>query len=163
MERLVADFFRVPCSLQVVRLIPRIVVDTNILVAASYAPNSAARRILEACLMGCLQAVASRDVYREYDLIVAKAVRVSGYRERLALWRHQLEVVAPRSVGRVVPGDPDDDKFVAAALGGAARWIVTNDRHLLDLDPYGAVRIVPSGVFVSTETFRRTEVNLGAS
>lgn len=136
-------------------MIPRIVLDTNILVAASYAPDSAARKILEACLAGRLQAVASRPVYREYDLIVAKAVRVSGYRERLALWRERLEVVAPRSIGRVVPDDPEDDKFVAAALGGAARWIVTNDRHLLDLDPYGPVRIVPSGVFISCEVWPR--------
>lgn len=98
----------------------RIVVDTNILVAASYAPDSAARQIVEACLAGRLQAIASRAVYREYDLIVAKAVRVSGYRERLALWRERLEVVAPRTIGRVVPDDPDDDKFVAAALGGVA-------------------------------------------
>ena len=146
-------------SLQVVPLIPRIVVDTNILVAACYAPNSAARRILEACLAGRLQAVASRDVYREYDLMVDRAVRVPGYRERLALWRRQLEVVAPRSVGRVVPGDADDDIFIAAALGGAARWIVTNDRHLLELDPYGPLRVLPSGVFVSTAVFRQSEVH----
>ncbi len=134
-------------------MIPRIVLDTNILVAASYAPESAARQILEACLAGQFQAVASREVYREYDLIVAKAVRVSGYRERLALWRERLEIVAPRTIGRVVPDDPDDDKFVAAALGGAARWIVTNDRHLLDLDPYQTIRIVPSGAFVLSEAW----------
>jgi len=128
---------------------PRVILDTNILVAASYAPHSAARRILDACLAGQLQAIASRAVYREYDLIVAKAVRVSGYRDQLARWRENLEVVAPRSVGRVVPDDPDDDKFIAAALGGAARWIITNDRHLLDLDPYGPIRIVTSGEFAS--------------
>ena len=134
---------------------PRVVLDTNILVAASYAPDSAARQILEACLAGKLQAVASQAVYREYDLIVAKAVRVAGYRERLALWRKRLEIVAPRSIGRVVPDDPDDDKFIATALGGAARWIITNDRHLLDLDPYGPIRIVPSGAFVSSEAWPR--------
>ena len=130
--------------------IPRVLLDTNVLVAASYAPHSAARKIVDACLAGQLQAVASRAVYHEYDLIVDKAVRVSGYREQLAIWRTNLEVVAPRSVGRVVRDDPDDDKFVAAALGGRVRWLITNDHHLLELDPYGPVRIIPSATFVSS-------------
>jgi predicted nucleic acid-binding protein len=47
-----------------------------------------------------------------------------------------------------VPDDPDDDKFLAAALAGPADWLVTNDRHLLALDPHGTLRIVPSGRFV---------------
>ena len=59
-----------------------------------------------------------------------------------------LELVEPQETPRLVPDDPDDDKFPAAARAGSAGWIVTNDRHLLALDPYGAIRIVPSGRFV---------------
>ena len=47
-----------------------------------------------------------------------------------------------------VPDDPEDDKLIAAALGGNAGVIITNDHHLLDLDPYGQIRILRPADFV---------------
>ena len=127
---------------------PRVVLDTNVLVAAAYAPQSASRRIVESCLAGKLVPVASTAVCREYHLILARAVRVEGYLDRLAEWLEQLELAEPSETPRLVPDDPDDDKFLAAAVPGKAGWLVTNDRHLTSLDPYREVRIVPSGRFV---------------
>ena len=126
----------------------RVVLDTNVLVAAAYAPRSASRRIVDACLNGDLVPVASPAIKREYDLILARAVRVAEYQDRLDELLASLELVEPRETPRRVPDDPDDDKFPAAARAGSAGWIVTNDRHLLALDPYGTIRIVPSGRFV---------------
>ena len=126
----------------------RVVLDTNVLVAAAYAPRSASRRIVDACLDGDLVPMASPAIKREYDLILARAVRVAEYQDRLAELLASLELVEPRETPRQVPDDPDDDKFPAAARAGSAGWIVTNDRHLLALDPYGTIRIVPSGRFV---------------
>ena len=126
----------------------RVVLDTNVLVAAAYAPRSASRRIVDACVSGDLVAVASPAIVREYERILARAVRVDDYQDRLAALVDKLELVEPQETPRLVPDDPDDDKFPAAARAGSAGWIVTNDRHLLALDPYGPIRIVPSGRFV---------------
>ena len=126
----------------------RVVLDTNVLVAAAYAPHSASRRIVDACLDGQLVAVASPAIQREYAFILARAVRVEGYQDRLDRFREGLELVQPTESPRLVPDDPDDDKFLAAATAGGAGWIVTNDRHLLALDPHGPIRIVASGRFV---------------
>lgn len=132
----------------------RVVLDTNVLVAAAYAPRSASRRIVEACLAGKIKVVASPAIRREYETILARAVRVPGYDAELAALLDVLDLVDPTSVPRRVPEDPDDDKFLAAAESGRAAWIVTNDRHLLALDPSGTVRIVPPGVFVESCDFR---------
>jgi predicted nucleic acid-binding protein len=51
-------------------------------------------------------------------------------------------VVAPSTTPRVVDEDPDDDKFVAAAIAGKAEAIITNDQCLLDVDPYRGLRII---------------------
>jgi putative PIN family toxin of toxin-antitoxin system len=126
----------------------RVVLDTNVLVAAAYAPQSASRRIVEACLDGQLVAVASRAIKGEYELILARAVRVEGYQDRLDQFLEGLELVEPTESPRLVPDDPEDDKFLAAAAASDAGWIVTNDRHLLALDPHGPIRIVASGRFV---------------
>jgi len=126
----------------------RVLLDTNVLVAVAYAPQSASRRIVEACLRGDLVAVASEAIKREYDFILARAVRVDEYQDRLEELLEKLDLVEPSHTPRLVADDPEDDKFLAAAEAGNAGWIVTNDRHLLALDPHGPIRIVPPGRFV---------------
>jgi predicted nucleic acid-binding protein len=50
--------------------------------------------------------------------------------------------------------DPEDDKFLAAAVEAEARFVVTGDRDLLDLKSYRRVRIVRPARFL--RIIRRT-------
>jgi len=136
---------------------PRVVLDTNVLVAAAYAEGSASRRIVEAALSGRVEAVASRPVLGEYRFIVERAVRRPDYREQLAALLDSVEIVEPAPLPPTVPDDPDDDKLLAAAVGGLAGWLVTNDRHLLVLNTFQGVRIVTSGIFAQEVLGRLAE------
>jgi putative PIN family toxin of toxin-antitoxin system len=129
---------------------PRVVLDTNLLVGAAYHPASASRRMVDACLRGEVVALLSPALRQEYEHILGQAVRVPGYDAELRRFLEQATVVQPRQTPRVVPEDPDDDKLVAAALAGGAEVIVTSDRHLLCLNPYGSLRILRPGEFVRT-------------
>lgn len=126
----------------------RVVLDTNILVGAAYAEGSASRRIVEACLNGDLIAVLSPALRREYEQILRQAVRVRGFDDELRRLLDQAEIVEPQQTPRVVPDDPEDDKLVAVAVAAGASALITNDRHLLALDPHGPVRIVRPAEFV---------------
>jgi putative PIN family toxin of toxin-antitoxin system len=117
-----------------------VVLDTNVLVASAYAPGSASRRLVEACLRGDLVAVLSGALKRECEYIVERAVRRDEGPLRDLLERALL--VELGEVPRVVPDDPEDDKVLATALAGGAQAVVTNDRHLLGLDPFGPVRVL---------------------
>lgn len=44
-----------------------------------------------------------------------------------------------------VPHDPNDRPILQAALSCDADYLVTNDRHLLALDPYGGLSIISMG------------------
>jgi putative PIN family toxin of toxin-antitoxin system len=127
---------------------PRVVLDTNLLVASAYAAGSASRRIVDACLRGELTAVLSPDLRREYETILGRAVAGRRDAEPLRRLIAGAASVEPARTPRVVPGDADDDKLVAVALAAGADALVTNDRHLLALDPYGALRILRPGEFV---------------
>jgi putative PIN family toxin of toxin-antitoxin system len=127
----------------------RIVLDTNVLVAAAYAQASASRRIVQACLQGELVAVASPAVKCEYESILARAVRRPGYERQLADLLERMELVEPGDVPRVVPEDPEDDKFLAAAAAGRAGWIITNDQHLLAISTYRQIQILPPSTFAA--------------
>lgn len=126
----------------VTALVRRVVLDTNVLVGGAYAAHSASRRIIEACLRDELRAIISSSLRREYEFIVTRAVRGGRFTEELRALIDAARVVEPTETPRIVPDDPDDDKLLAAALAGDADAVVTNDRHLLTLDPYQHVRIV---------------------
>jgi putative PIN family toxin of toxin-antitoxin system len=119
----------------------RVVLDTNVLVAAAYNPGSASRRVIEACLSGELTPVLSPALRREYDFILARAAPGRPYLERLQALLESAEVVVPDQEPRVVPDDPDDDKLVAAALAAGAA-LITNDAHLLAVAGHGGLRVL---------------------
>ena len=87
----------------------RVVIDTNVLVAAAYADNSASRRIVDAALRKRLTVLISSDVEREYQLILDRAVRRLDYLDRLQQVVRDAERVAvtesPRMVAAIAPGE----------------------------------------------------------
>ena len=119
----------------------RVVLDTNVLVAAVYNPASASRRIVEACLDGELTPVLSPALRRGYEFILARAARGRPYLERVRRLVAGAEVVEPAQTPRVVADDPDDDKLVSAALAAGAT-LVTNDAHLLGIAGHEGLEVV---------------------
>jgi putative PIN family toxin of toxin-antitoxin system len=121
--------------------VTRVVLDTNVLVAAAYDPASASRRVVEACLTGELTAVVSPALRREYESVLARAARGQPYRERIHRLVDGAEIVEPAETPGVVADDPDDDKLVAAALAAGAA-LVTNDAHLLAIAGHEGLKVV---------------------
>ena len=44
--------------------------------------------------------------------------------------------------------DPDDDKFIACAISGRAKYIVSGDKHLLKESGYEGLKIVTPRQFL---------------
>lgn len=53
-----------------------------------------------------------------------------------------LAIPGRRRAHGAVPADPQDDKIIAAALEAKAIYVVTEDKHLLDLESYEGIRII---------------------
>ena len=112
---------------------PRVVLDTNVLIAAARAPRSASRKIVAACLDGRVEAVVSEGSRKEYDLIIDQALSGVAYVEQIRKFIDACLPVEPLSVPRVVQEDPEDDKLVALAIAAHADVLVTSDDHLASL------------------------------
>ena len=124
---------------------PRLVIDTNIFIAAVRAPNSSSRRLLDSVADGRATLLVSRSVFVEYQRILSKAVG-GGEREQLIRrWIAAAETIDASRGPRIVPDDPDDDKFVELALVGEADAIVSNDSHLLEIAHQSKIPILRPG------------------
>lgn len=121
-----------------------VLLDTNVFVAAYWARSSASARLIDACIRGDILAHYSADVKREV-LYVLRTIKVrSAYIERIrCFWETGIEV-QPVTVDVLIE-DPDDRKFLEAALGGGTDFLVTNDEHLLSIGYIGRTEILTSG------------------
>jgi putative PIN family toxin of toxin-antitoxin system len=61
--------------------------------------------------------------------------------------RYFAEFVDPDEEITAVDDDPDDDKFLEAAVAGNVDYIISGDRHLLDLDSFRGIDIVEPRAF----------------
>jgi putative PIN family toxin of toxin-antitoxin system len=127
----------------------RFVVDTNLLVSGVIAAGLP-RQLLDAAKAGRFELCTSETLLAELLDVLSRA----KFAARLAQakltpagivddLRRIAIVVAPTSVPRVVPTDPDDDHVLAAALAGSANLIASSDkRDLLPLGSYQGIDIV---------------------
>ncbi len=60
---------------------------------------------------------------------------------------HEGILVSGRVPARV-SRDPEDDKFLAAAIQGQARFVVSGDKDLLAVKTYRRIRVVRPAVFL---------------
>jgi len=132
----------------------RAVLDANVYISAIIQPSGTPGRLVERFL---------RDASFEVVLspaIVDEVLRAMAYpklRKLLRgadpqLWFEDLVVLADLVAGAQqlsgVCKDPDDDKYVAAALEGRAAFVVTGDRACLALKERAGVEIVTPRAFL---------------
>jgi putative PIN family toxin of toxin-antitoxin system len=133
----------------------RTVLDSSVLVAALVTPNpaSASRVILAAAAVGAVRLVVSVALEEEYRRAVEyrQVIRYSAKVNRQAFVSAVVAVadrVLPGEAKGLVARDPADDMVLAAAIGGRADWVVSLDRHLIDLAEVEGVRILRPGDFL---------------
>jgi len=61
--------------------------------------------------------------------------------------RYFAEFVDPQADITAVEADPDDDKFLEAAVAGGVDYLVSGDGHLLDLQSFRGIEIVEPRTF----------------
>jgi putative PIN family toxin of toxin-antitoxin system len=135
----------------------RAVLDASILVSAVSSPQGKPGQIVRSLVEDrSFALILSPELSAELE----RALFYPRIRERIRAtddeirqWVASLsviaEVVTPTVVVSVVDADPDDDKYVAAALEGRAHYLVSGDTHLLDLTSYQDVQIVTAREFLA--------------
>jgi len=133
----------------------KIFFDTNVYVAEALLGENAAE-ILDATQQALWRIHASSYLLDELE----RVLEWLGFSRRLATLSrqritHRASLIDPGASHHAVPGDVADTPILRAAIASSVDYVVTNDRHLLALDPYEGVRIV------SMTEYRQILVNEG--
>jgi putative PIN family toxin of toxin-antitoxin system len=138
----------------------RLVIDSNVWIAALISPTGTARQLVDAVLDNDIDVLMSEATF---DELVSRLDRpkFDRYREpeawnlflselvELALWQDD----AGTTTG--ISRDADDDKFLALAVMGQADAIVSGDGDLLELGTHDGIPIVTPGQLL--RRLRQTE------
>lgn len=130
----------------------KVVLDTNVLIDGIKDEHSAAWRIVSKIFAGQIVLCMSRQLRREYETILQREISDENYRQRIYTLFDIAEEVRVDNIQQIVREDPEDDKVIATALAASASTLISEDRHLLDLDPYGDLRVMRPAEFINRET-----------
>jgi len=129
----------------------RIVLDTNVLVAAFIA-HGQCNELLEHCVLHH-EVILSDSLLTEFREVLSRKFGFGkaeiGNATQLLLDR--CRVVVPVPLTEPVCRDPDDDHVLATAITGRCRCIVTGGKDLLCLEEVQQVRVVSPGAFWAYE------------
>lgn len=120
----------------------RIILDTNTFINGAIGDFSYPSRIIEKCLEGKIQPLKSHPIERENKLIMRRMQLDSEYLDWIQQYFDMCEMIQVTTTVNDIPDDPEDEKFLEAAIDGQADYIITEDYHLLTLDPYRGINIV---------------------
>jgi uncharacterized protein len=134
----------------------RVVIDTKVLVSAFLSPDGIPAEIMRRLQRDAFEFLVSEPILAEYR-------RALGYPKVQA--RHGLdnfalhgvieslrvlaELIDPPTGVEVVDNDPDDNKFLACAVGGSADYIISGDRAVLAVGEYRGIRVLSAAVFIA--------------
>ena len=117
--------------------------DTNVYVAEAIL-GGAAERMVQATRVARWRAYCCQAVLDEVGRVLAESLGFSRRFAALTKARivRRAVLVEPGASRRRVSQDPKDSPILIAALAAGADYLVTNDSHLLALDPCEGMRII---------------------
>ncbi len=136
----------------------RVVLDTNVLVSAALSKSGAPAQLVDAWQRREFLVISCETAILEVERVMQDLHSTGKYR----ITREQIEgmlqllrldallVTEGSDAVEVIPTDPADEVFLSIALIGEAKYIVSGDKHLLDLGEYRKIKIQTARQFLET-------------
>lgn len=131
------------------------VVDTNILVSGLISPKASPAKIISLWRERKFVLVISEEILGEVEKVLFYPKIFKRYhlnKDLIGKYVKMLgaftEVVKPKARLKVIKVDKSDNKFIEAAVAAGAGYIVSGDKHLLELKKFQGIKIIKAEEFV---------------
>ena len=127
----------------------RVVLDVNVVVSGVFW-DGPPHTILKAALLGKTTLLVSAPILTEYRAVLERVAGRAGA-DIVTKWNRILteigKMVEPQELGGICR-DPDDEKYLEAAVDGRAQALVSGDKDLLVLKDIHGIPILPPRAFL---------------
>lgn len=128
-----------------------VVLDTNILVSALIWTRGIRRKLFEKSIEGSFHVFTSTSLLRELAEILKREFNEPDevINNQISFIISYTQRVEDFLIPSVIKNDPDDDIVIGCAIASNANFIVSGDKHLLDLKEYQGIKIVTAKEFLN--------------
>jgi putative PIN family toxin of toxin-antitoxin system len=133
-----------------------VVIDTNVFVSSFFGGNP--KKVIDLWKTGQVKLALTNEILEEYIKVLERMglKDQETKRELLTLFRGSYSIVFSAKTQKIrMVEDPDDDKFLECAIALNADFIVSGDRHLLELGDYMGIKILNPRDFLHVIESRR--------
>ena len=129
---------------------PKITADTNVLISSFICVSAVAVKVIDLAEEGLCEIAISEDIIMEFSRVAKMKFRLDQGKCKAAedVLRRLCTVVNPTIDVSAVKADPDDNRILECALETNSDYIITGDRHLLDIEEYRGIRIITIAEFI---------------
>jgi putative PIN family toxin of toxin-antitoxin system len=133
----------------------KVVVDTNVFISSLLNTKGNPRKVIDLWRFEKITLCLSKEILAEYFGVLGRfGMSEEPEREELVqLFQKRFNQFFLTSVPTIsaISEDPADNKFIECAVAADAKYIISGDRHLLNLKAYKGIRILPPTEFLKVK------------
>jgi putative PIN family toxin of toxin-antitoxin system len=134
----------------------QVVLDANVLISAVISSHGAPAQILTLWEEERFDLVVSQPILKELERVIHYPRIQQRYNlpeedvaRFLQLIRGGAIVVEPNVEIEAIERDPSDNRYLECAIEAGASYIVSGDQHLLELEEFRGIVILPPAAFLA--------------
>ncbi|PJB99643.1 MAG: putative toxin-antitoxin system toxin component, PIN family [Candidatus Nealsonbacteria bacterium CG_4_9_14_0_8_um_filter_35_12] len=133
----------------------KVVLDTNVFISALFwkgAPYEILKKVLEGAILNSISPQILKEIKEK--LLYKFKLPPEKVREFLEIIIFNSQIVYPKKKLNVVKKDPSDNKVIECVLEAGASFVISGDKHLLEIKEYKGIKIITPNKFLSQNLAR---------
>ena len=122
----------------------KISVDTNFLISATQWDYSVSHKLLIRLIKENVEIFTTKNILEEFSEVLERdfkynQIEIANILEKILAF---IKIVEPKGKIEIVEDDPDDNMIIECAVESFSDYIITYDKHLLNVKEYKGIKII---------------------
>ena len=134
----------------------KVVLDTNVLVSGTFWTGKSFE-IIKKIDIREIELILSEEIIEEYHKIISSEEIIEKICDKNLIANQAMQkiiqdsiIVFPTTKFNIIQDDFDDNKILECAFEGKADYVISQDKHLLDLKEFKGIKILTPDDFLKT-------------